>query len=181
MDVHAAGRDVVEGHVGEEQVGLARQVGARRHRVERPPEAADVRVVVVPGHEDLAARSAPEAVDQAVSRAVHGDVAQTDHRVVVPYVERPLLQQVAIAVLAVPERASEDGDARLVSEVRVGEHPRPEFLAWVQSCAHQPLGHVQHGRGGVPVVSGDTLVPRLGGQLRLIASVSAQIRPLVGG
>ena len=48
VDVHAAGRNVVEGHVGEEQVGLARQVGARRHRVERPPEAADVRVVVVP-------------------------------------------------------------------------------------------------------------------------------------
>ena len=81
---------------------------------------------------------------------------------------RPLLQQVAVAVVAVPERASEEGDARLVFEVRVGEHPRPVFLAWVQSSAHQPLGHVQHGRGGVPVVSGDTLVPRLGGQLRLI-------------
>ena len=78
--------------------------------------------VVVPGHQDLAARSAPEAVDQAVRRAVHGDVAQTDHRVAVPYAVRPLLQQVAVAVVAVPERTSEDGDARLVPEVRVGEH-----------------------------------------------------------
>ena len=48
---------------------------------------------------------------------------------------RPLLQQVAVAVVAVPERASEEGDARLVFEVRVGEHPRPVFLAWVQSSA----------------------------------------------
>ena len=54
------------------------------------------------------------------------------HRVVVPYVVRPLLQQVAVAVVAVPERASEEGDARLVFEVRVGEHPRPVFLARVQ-------------------------------------------------
>lgn len=35
-------------------------VGARRHLVERAPEAADVRAVVVPGREDLPAGSTPE-------------------------------------------------------------------------------------------------------------------------
>ena len=123
----------------------------------------------------FAPRPGPEAVDQAVRRAVHGNVGRTDHRVVVPYVVRPLLQQLAAAVVAVPERASEEGDARLVSEVRVGEHPRPVFLTWVQSCAHQPPGHVQHGRGSVSVVSGDT-VPRPGGQSAPHGAVEARSR-----
>ena len=81
------------------------------------------------------------SIRPSVGRSIVTSPRQTNG-VVVPYVVRPLLQQVAVAVVAVPERASEEGDARLVFEVRVGEHPRPVFLAWVQSCAHQPLGHV---------------------------------------
>ena len=176
VDVHAAGGDVVQGHVREEQVGFARRVGARRHFVEPPPEAADVRIVVVPSHEDLAAGSAPEAVDQAVRRTVHGDVAQTDDRVVVLHVVRPLLQQVAVAVVAAPEWAARDADARLVSEVRVGEHPHSVFVPRAQPCAQQAPGCVQSGRGGVPVVNGDALVPRLGRSAAPRRAVEARSR-----
>ena len=134
-----------------------------------------MRVVVVPGHEDLAAGPAPEAVDQAVRRPVHGDIAQTDHRVVVQHIARPLLQQVAVAVVAVPERAAEDGDARLVFEVRVGEDPRPVFVPPRQPRAQEAPGCVQHGPGGAPVVSTNALVRDLSGQLRLVEPLKLEL------
>ena len=135
-----------------------------------------MRVVVVPGHEDLATGPAPESVDQAVRRPVHGDIAQTDHRVVVQHVARPLLQQVAVAVVAVPERAAEDGDARLVFEVRVGEDPRPVFVRRGQPRAQETPGCLQHGAGGAPVVSGKALVRDLSGQSAPRRAVEAQAR-----
>ena len=115
-------------------------------------EVAEECVVVVADHEELAPGFSLEEIDQAVRGATDGDIAETDHRIVVSHVPRPVLHQVGVAIAAVPERAVEDGDGRFVVEVRVGEDPRPVCVFRAQPRAQQAAAYVQNGAGGGPVV-----------------------------